>query len=193
MKGGGSVFGVLNPKSGKFGFRNYAVFVLSFFVVWVVIGHIFTVYYVIPNYGLEDAGEKATEFLSVETERFDSFKTALLIFLNNVRVGVFIFLLSCVPVLSLAVFLINALIIGVVVPVVGMMTGVSPFILYFFIVPHGVFEIGAMVISGYAGILFFKVDRREGLKYFFLAVVFFFIASLIETFVSYRLLVALVG
>jgi len=171
---------------------NYIAIVSGLFIFLFAVGFVFP--YVVPAEVLEPVLEQIREYIEeilAETEGFGFVDMWWFIFSNNVGVGfsaiLFGFILGIVP---LFLLLINGLSIGLISSLVAREAGL---ISLWRLLPHGVFEIPAIIISLAIGIRFgsFIFYRNRWSKFlemfkesmnvfFFIIVPLLILAALIE-------------
>jgi len=159
------------------------------FLVSVAVGVIVTVVY--PSIGRELAEYLRNSFGG--HPRLRTFSLFLMIFLNNSKTATIAMLTGIIFGLgSWFIVLFNGFMVGAISTAVYETGRRSALQIVLLLIPHGVIEIPAILLSATAGVLLYKNVRRgrgkEGfklsLKLLGISVVMLFIAALIESFVT---------
>ena len=130
---------------------------------FLIVGIIFIVFGVVAFYGMKllpedvisEMGKDIIElFDSKDVVNADGTLSFWGIFLNNLRAGVLISVVGLIPFLFVPIIYVifNALIVSAIFAVVSLFTEENLFIMFIkYILPHGIFEVPALIIEGAIG------------------------------------------
>lgn len=164
---------------------------LIFFIFFIFLG----IFLPVPNM----IKEKILEFISdliLKTENFSLFQLIRFIFFNNVQVSFFsLFFGLFFGLFSAIIILVNGYLIGFVISLTVGLKGISSI---WALIPHGIFEIPAFLISTGLGLkmgtIIFMKDKKQSFKNYFLksfqvfllvVIPLLFIASIVESFLIF--------
>lgn len=147
--------------------------------------------------------------LTEKINKLPWFFQALIIFLNNLRVSILMFLLGgIIPFIPLLIIFSNGMLIGIMAAYLGVNQTMTTATFLLGLLPHGVFEIPAILLSSAVGIVWgarnwlkwldirespgFLQNMKNGLSLLPVIILLLLIAALIEVLISPYLLSALI-
>ena len=139
--------------------KNYFYAILIIFALSALIGFLFPVFFV-------DAIKKLIEGLALKTQGMNFFELFVFIFSNNITTAFLSMLLGIVFIFPLLVGFFNGYVVGFVANKVAGSFGYS---ILFRLLPHGIFELPALIISLGLGLkigfFIFAKNKKKYLKY----------------------------
>jgi len=169
--------------------RRIFLFLLLTYILSAFLGAILVV--VNPSVGAD-----LTSFLKENLPKLEpGFRAFLAIFLHNSQIALLNYLSGLL--LGVGPFLligINGLILGIFLTYLHIYLSYPFSTLLLAIIPHGIVEIPAFVLSGTAGICFYRAlrwkdcDTKFSVRLLLLSIVLLFVAALIEAYLTPRLL-----
>lgn len=160
------------------------------FVISTFLGAVFAVLY--PNAAI-DFFREIGRVISNKVNAEDSLHTFISIYLNNLGVATSAYVLGIFyGIVPWLVVLVNGFILGLAVVVVVSKGFLDPITAILAILPHGIFEIPAILMAAAAGIMLYRGTlKKEGLdvtyaslKLYVLSVTVFLLAAFIEAYVT---------
>lgn len=182
-------------KNYLFKIKNLSIILVVFFIISIFLGYELAHLYPVQ---IKEIIYKNLQDMLEPAKNYSSFKLFSFIFFKNLIVALVCVLLGIIfGIIPVLIILINGLILGIVSFII--LEQFNAFVLMAGILPHGIFEIPALIFSAASGVWLWRsvwkrllYDQGE-LKKEFLSIIKFFIlvimpmlaiAALIETFIT---------